>query len=130
MIKLSEDRPDVQRRGQGKDQAGEEDCRSGELKRAVFLVLEVRGTYFDKKQDRKDHIHNREYDLVDYVLDLFLSRIPRAFNGACHVAAGESGRREQRADNGNDNDAEQDFETFPFHDVCPPKILLSFVFFI
>ena len=35
---LSENRPDVERRGQSEDQAGKQDRRRGELKAAVLLV--------------------------------------------------------------------------------------------
>ena len=38
---LSENRPDVERRGQSEDQAGKQDRRRGELKAAVLLVLAV-----------------------------------------------------------------------------------------
>ena len=92
---LPKNRPDVQRRGQRKDQTGKEDRRSGELKAAVFLILKVRGADFDKEQNSKDHVNDRKDNLVDDVLDLPLGGFPRVFNCAGHVSGGKGGRRKQ-----------------------------------
>ena len=48
----------------------------------------------------------------------------------CDVAGSECGCRKQRADKGDDHNAEQDFDAFSFHVEVPPKIFSSFVFFI
>jgi hypothetical protein len=85
-VLLSDNVPDIKRRGQREDQAREQDAGSRELKLSVLPVVKVRRTYLYEKENRQDHVDHREDNLVRDVLDLCLRCIPCRFYGSGHIA--------------------------------------------
>ena len=117
-----QDRPDIQRRRQGKDQTGEQDARRGELKLPVLAILEIACPYLHEKQDGEDHIHHGEHHVVDHGLHLRFSRVPCAFNGGRHIC-GESGYGGGRNQEHYHRRTRENAKRFLFHKRFPPNTL-------
>lgn len=88
---FSDDRPDIQRCGEGEDQAGEQDAWRGEFKLPVLAILKICRTDLDKKQDGEDHIAHGKHHIVDHRLDLSFGGVPSVFNCSRYIARSESG---------------------------------------
>ena len=114
-------RPDIERRGQGKQQTGEQDCRSRELKLAVLSVLEIASADLDKEQDCQDHVDHRKHDVVDDLLDLGLRLVPGVLNGTGHVAGCKRRHAEGTEQQGHQQNGNQDANGLRLHVIPPQK---------
>lgn len=65
-----DNRPNVKRRCDGKNQAREQNRRSRELKLAVLSVVKISRTDFDEKEDCQNHIQHGKDNIVYHVLNL------------------------------------------------------------
>ena len=82
--------PNIERRCEGKYQAGEENSRSRPLKHSVFSIVEVRHPQFGEEKHSKNQVDCRENDLVDHGFNLRGCVLPCAFYGSRNIA-GRSG---------------------------------------
>ncbi len=117
---FSDDRPDIQRCGEGEDQAGEQDAWRGEFKLPVLAILKICRTDPDKKQDGEDHIAHGKHHIVDHRLDLSFGGVPSVFNCSRYIARSESGLGKGRHKDGHEQKGEKDSCWFLFHKRLPP----------
>ena len=122
-----DNRPDIQRAGEGKHQAGKQDGRRGKLKLPVFPIIHIRCGNLGEKQDGQDEVDYREYDVVDHTLDLRLGTVPGVLDSTGHVACTSAGfigkrrKREQGTKHQANRQAEQKLlpERLIFHHTNP-----------
>ena len=105
---FSDDRPDIQRSGEGEDQAGKQDAGRGELKLSVLAILKIRCADLDKKQDGEDHIADGKDHIVDHGLNLSFGGVPSVFNCSRHIARSEGGHGKGRHKDGHEQKGEKD----------------------
>ena len=117
---FSDDRPDIQRCGEGEDQVGEQDAWRGEFKLPVLATLKICRTDLDIKQDGEDHIAHGKNNIVDYRLNLALGSIPSILDCTCHIACGKGSHGESRHKDGHEQKGEKDSCWFLFHKRLPP----------
>ena len=93
-----DDGPDVGGGGEGKDETGEQDHRTGPLELSMLLVIKVSHGAFSKESDGQKHVQRGKDHVIDNGFDLSSSILPGAFHHRAHIAPaagrGESGNAE------------------------------------
>lgn len=101
--------PDVQGSGQSEQQTGEQDGWAGELKLAMFPIVEVRGPDLNEKEHGQNHVQNGENYVVNDRLNLALCAGPGLLHSARHVPGGGKGRDAQGEQQGGGERAREKF---------------------
>ena len=89
--------PDVQRRRQGKHQAGEQQDESRPFDLAVLAVLIVRCSRFYEKRDHEDKVQCGEHYCIYNRFDLLCRALPCTLDHARHVSRLSKRRRRKKA---------------------------------